>query len=262
MNTLFKIVFAGLFVSVINCSSADLDFFDDTKTLKRNITEAYETDNFAKIESCLAKERYLAQFKQDRGFAQNNVDRYSQLLSQEELSHSLLEIVATSKVDEDEKQSRIQSYIFAGASVNAQDKDFRIPLHRSALNNEEKTTEQLLAAGARIDAQDIYGCTPLHYSAIKNAEKTTAQLLAAGARIDAQDIYGCTPLHLSAHNNAEKTTDQLLAAGANIYVRNINCRTPWQYAPKSDKMQKLFIAAHKEQATNKIRKAVFGVNYL
>ena len=223
MNTLFKIIFAGLFATVINCSD---------KYREVGVPKLY----------------YLCQQVVEKDFY-NKADQ-------------LFALVAKSEFDEADDQelqklleynNRLQNDPCVQVNIQlpsllylAQSNNGDTPLHLSAGHNAEKTTVQLLTAGAHVNAQNNNGNTPLHWSAFKNAEKTTPLLLAAGSSVNAKNNNGNTPLHCSVIKNAEKTTTQLLTADADIDAKNNKGVTALRFA-KSPEIKNLLVAGQKEQ---------------
>jgi uncharacterized protein len=78
----------------------------------------------------------------------------------------------------------------------AGDRDWykRLPLHYSALENDEALVRQWIAQGADVNAQDRDGFTPLQFAAQQYAVAAARALLEAGATVDISNKYGNTPL--------------------------------------------------------------------
>jgi ankyrin repeat protein len=219
MNTLFKIVFAGLFATVVNCSNK------------------YKVVGIPKL-------HYLCQQVVEKDFY-NKADQLFALVGKRQLDEAddqklqkLLEYNAYLQ-----NNPYVQINIQLPSLLNlAQNNSGDTPLHWSAYGNAEKITAQLLAAGAHVDAQNNSGDTPLHFSAFNNAGITTKQLLAARATIDAKNNNCRTPLHFSVLIDAEKTTQLLLAAGADVYAQDDKDCTPLSLA-SSPEIKNLLVPA-------------------
>ena len=223
MNTLFKIVFAGLFTTVINCS------------------EKYR-------EVAIPKLHYICQQIVEKDFY-HKADQLFFLVAKPELDEAddqelqkLLEYNARLQNDPCVQVNiQLPSLLYLAQSNNGD-----TLLHLSAFNNSEKTTAQLLTAGADVNVQNNNGNTPLHWSAFKNAEKTTPLLVAAGSNVNAKNNNGNTPLHFSVIKNAEKTTTQLLNAGGDVQAKNNKGVTALRFA-KSPKIQNLLVVPQEKQ---------------
>ena len=205
MNTLFKIIFAGLFATVISCSGNPIV---EIPSLHKLCQQAVKKDFDKKVD------RAFVIVKKDNN-SENDIQELQEILDYNTYLQNDMYI-----------QTNIQLPSLVHSVGNNVDNYGSTPLHYSAGHNTDTITAQLLAAGANVHAQNNDGSTPLHYSAINNADKTTAQLLAAGASVNTQNNNGRTPLHCSARENAEKTMALLLAAGADIHARDNNGNTP------------------------------------
>ncbi|XP_063590438.1 transient receptor potential channel pyrexia-like [Penaeus indicus] len=110
----------------------------------------------------------------------------------------------------------VRRLLSAGADVNYQDSDGRIPLFyaaRSRRDTARRCLQMLLEAGSSLDVPDTYGATPLHAAVESGNVAAVEALLRAGANHACKDAEGCTPLHSASSSLMAET---LLAAGADV----------------------------------------------
>ena len=79
--------------------------------------------------------------------------------------------------------------IAGGADVNAEDDEWRTPLHRAASAGRKEIAELLIAKGADVKMEDIFGQTPLHHAARFHKE-IVELLIAKGANVNALIMSG------------------------------------------------------------------------
>lgn len=92
-------------------------------------------------------------------------------------------------------------------------------LHCTAVVDNAKLAEALIAAGASIEAQDREGCTPIYRAIANSSPKVLRVLLKTGALTTAplKEIY--SPLHLAVRYNFITGVKLLLAAKADVRAR-------------------------------------------
>ena len=87
-----------------------------------------------------------------------------------------------------------RSLLLHGANVDAINAFGETPLHKLAMGDPQKMTEELLLAGAHPDTADRNGCTPLHVACRHKNARAIESLVRHGADVTKPDATGCTPL--------------------------------------------------------------------
>jgi ankyrin repeat protein len=77
------------------------------------------------------------------------------------------------------------------------DREGRLPLHYTALENKVAETEERLALGDDPNLGDRRGFTPLHLAVQQGAAEAARVLLDHGAEVDKVNIYGNTALSIA-----------------------------------------------------------------
>ena len=92
----------------------------------------------------------------------------------------------------------VRLLVKAGADMNLQDKDLRVPLHLASYTGDGtiEAAEEMLKLGADPNIPDKLGYTPLHLAAWGGKVELVRALVASGARLDMKDNEGKTPLDL------------------------------------------------------------------
>nr|XP_027234818.1 ankyrin repeat and SOCS box protein 13-like [Penaeus vannamei] len=126
--------------------------------------------------------------------------------------------------------SRLLSLLLdAGASLDTTNSRGLTALHVAALRGSSACVRRLLAAGADVNYQDSDGRIPLFYAARSRrdaARRCLQMLLEAGSSLDVPDTYGATPLHAAVEAGNAAAVEALLRAGANHACRDAEGRTP------------------------------------
>ncbi|ROT61793.1 hypothetical protein C7M84_020390 [Penaeus vannamei] len=133
--------------------------------------------------------------------------------------------------------SRLLSLLLdAGASLDTTNSRGLTALHVAALRGSSACVRRLLAAGADVNYQDSDGRIPLFYAARSRrdaARRCLQMLLEAGSSLDVPDTYGATPLHAAVEAGNAAAVEALLRAGANHACRDAEGRTPLHSASSS-----------------------------
>ncbi|MGL5029329.1 MAG: ankyrin repeat domain-containing protein [Wolbachia pipientis] len=151
----------------------------------------------------------------------DNVAEYLQQ-TQLDLNEQLLAAV------QGEDFRKVKDLVSRGASLDAKDKEGKIPLHFAAQEGSLGMVQFFLDRGANIRAKDMYGWTPLHFASAYGKFNVVKFFLDSNINIRAKDRYGDTPLHLAAqNNNKSEIVESFLDSDAN----NINDRTNNDWTP-------------------------------
>ncbi|WP_341811169.1 ankyrin repeat domain-containing protein [Wolbachia endosymbiont (group A) of Oxytorus armatus] len=151
----------------------------------------------------------------------NNVVEYLQR-TQLDLNEQLLAAVQGGDF------KKVKDLVSRGASLDAKDKEGKIPLHFAAQEGNLDMVQFFLNRGANTKAEDMYGWTPLHFASAYGKFDVVKFFLDSNINIRAKDRYGDTPLHLAAQNNDKsEIVESFLDSDAN----NINDRTNNGWTP-------------------------------
>ncbi|KAG1712158.1 Serine/threonine-protein phosphatase 6 regulatory ankyrin repeat subunit A [Nymphon striatum] len=112
-----------------------------------------------------------------------------------------------------------------GASVNAQSKDGRSPLHMTSIYGRFMRALKLIQSGAMIDCMDKDGCTALHIAAMHGHDLLIHKLLNHGADPNKHGLDGMTPLHMAALKGHIECCRKLLQAGVLLDTLDDHGRT-------------------------------------
>ncbi len=124
----------------------------------------------------------------------------------------------------------IMPLIKAGADVNKQDKDGRMPIHIAAQEGHAPAIAALYAAGANVDTLLPNGIAPVYIAAANGHAEAITALKEAGANLDISIPDGMTLVHIVAANGHAEAVTALKLAGANVNTPNKNGETPLHIA--------------------------------
>lgn len=118
------------------------------------------------------------------------------------------------------------------ASIDAQWKTHKSPIHVVAANGFADVLAFLLESGVDIELPDDHGLTPLCVAAVRDQVETVNALIAAGANVNAKtaeaDGYSC--LHYCAELGRVEIMAILIAHGADIHARTAMGHSPFNVA--------------------------------
>ena len=76
------------------------------------------------------------------------------------------------------------------------------PMHKSALENDTETIDQLRMDGIDVDIRDAGGRTPMCFAVLGNSVEALAYLEMYDADPESQDLHGITPVMFAAFGNS------------------------------------------------------------
>jgi len=214
---------------------------DESLSLEENFIKAVLTDNHPLLKSCLAKEKFLCNF-------------HNQRHSDEKISPRLMNIKITNT------ESYMNHRYMKNWNLNKQSQKFveSIPILLLAIRiNNKFAIETLIKHGANInEIVAPNGNSYLHFMAIFNETETIKLLINAKVDLNQQNNNGQTPLLSIARHFAtlkknvftmsendivnyrifkRKAFELLLSAGANPYIKNNHNNSPLDYLNGYDK---------------------------
>ena len=109
----------------------------------------------------------------------------------------------------------------------------RASLHQAARHGDLSAVESFIAAGADVNAESWAGMTPLHYALWFNEDHAIVDaLLAAGADVNAKGarfgdtlMYRASSHPIEPHGRGPSVVEFLIAAGADVHARGRDGRT-------------------------------------
>ena len=133
----------------------------------------------------------------------------------------------------------VQSLVAKGADVNVAQADGMTALHWTALNDDLKTMNVLLAAKAKVEPLTrLGGYTPLHLASSRGNPGAVSRLLEAGSKPGAVTDTGVQPLHLAAQAGNADAVKALLDRGADLNARDTtHGRTPLIFAASQNRLE-------------------------
>jgi hypothetical protein len=99
-------------------------------------------------------------------------------------------------------------------------------LHKAALNNDARQTEQLIGQGWAVDRRVKGKLTPLHVASMSGSCESAAVLIEHGANVNFENREGVTPLAFAAIGAKRRMVEFLLANGASPDKKNKGGKTP------------------------------------
>ncbi len=148
----------------------------------------------------------------------------------------------------------IESFLAAGADVNAKTSKGRTPLHWAAAKGQVEAIHALVKAGAAIEGGDEEGATPLIVAARQGHVTAVEALVNLSAAVNATSSGGVTPLHDAAVWGHAEVVKVLLRSSADISTKDEDNRTALHFAVTNDK-----VAANRQVATARVLLASPGI---
>jgi ankyrin repeat protein len=117
----------------------------------------------------------------------------------------------------------VESYIKAGADVNAEDESKETPLKLTIERNNIDSVRLLINAGANVNYIDIYDRHLLFYACRININIEIIQLfINAGANVNAHTITRYSILHFASFNGFSDIVELLINEGADVNAQTID----------------------------------------
>jgi len=189
---------------------------------------AIQSDDVAKVKSCLAAEPALATARNEAGLSAVLFARYSNRLKA--LAALLaakppLDIFEAAACGE---QARVQELLTRDpALARAVSRDGGTALHLAAYFRHAEIAQALIRAGADVHAvaPGFGNVQPLHSAAAGDSLSIVKMLLEAGANPNARQQMGYTPLHSAANSGDLEIARLLLQHGADPAAKTDNGQT-------------------------------------
>lgn len=130
----------------------------------------------------------------------------------------------------------IESFIKAGADVNASRPDGLTALMVSAKKDAPTVMRILLKSGASVMARDTNGMTAIHHAAMNSPNPELINMLISFGANDTPNNSGKTALILASMMNNADVVNALINAGADINARDNDGKSAYDYARENDKL--------------------------
>jgi len=110
--------------------------------------------------------------------------------------------------------------LVADTGINSTDRDERILLSTSLIEDKNSLFQKLISIGADVNTQDTQGLTALHLAALHNRFDYVQALIDADADIESRDAQGNTPLWHAVMSNSAEVIEILKNSGASLKATN------------------------------------------